>query len=99
MREPRSGYDQVRRILVVNRREHTPLFQGASEVDRLADSSIRNELAERDALGDRLACEVDRRARALDQTALAARGDSERSLPILVDELRQSHAFAPSSAP
>jgi hypothetical protein len=99
MREPRSGYDQVRRILVVNRREHTPLFQGASEINRLADSSIRNKLSERYTFSDRLAREVDSRARALDQTALAARGDSKRSLPILVDELRQSHAFTPSSAP
>src|SRR3984957_5802771 len=99
MREARSGHDHVRRILEVDRREHTPLFQRPSELDRFADSSIRNELAERDALGDRLAREVDRRARALDQPAFAARGDGKRSLPVLIDELRESQAFAPSSAP
>src|SRR6202042_738492 len=99
MREARSGHDYVRWILVIDRREHSSLFQGASKLDRLADSSIRNELAERHTLGDRLAREGDSRAGALDQTALAARGDRKRPLPVLVDELRESHAFAPSSAP
>ena len=99
MREARSGHDHVRWILVIDRREHAPLFQRPSEIDRLADSSIGNELAERHALGDRLAREVDSRARALDQPALAARGDRKRSLAVLVDELRESQASAPSSAP
>src|SRR6202034_838030 len=74
-------------------------FQSASEIDLLANSPVGNELAEGYTLGDRLAREVDSRARPLDQTALAARSDRKRSLPILVDELRKSHAFAPSSAP
>src|ERR1700722_10030041 len=99
MRETRSGHDHVRGILVVDRRKNTPLFQRPSEINRLAHASIGNELAERRTLGDRLTREVDRRARALDQPALAARGDRKRPLAVLVDELRESHTFAPSSAP
>ena len=79
--------------------KNAPLLQRPGEIDRLADAAVGDELAERNALGDRLAREVERRARALDQPALAARGDRKRPLAVLVDELRQSHASAPSSAP
>src|SRR6185437_9838421 len=51
------------------------------------------------ALGDRLARKVERRARPFDQPALAPDRHCERPLAALIDELRQSHTFAPSSAP
>src|SRR5579872_550403 len=89
----------MRGILMIHRGQNPPLLQRASKIDRLADSAIGDELAKRDALSDRLARKIERRARALDQPALAARGDGERPFSRLVDELRQSHAFASSSAP
>ena len=83
---------------MIDRREYAPLLQRPSKVDRLAYPAVGDELAERNALGDRLAREVERRARPFDEPALAARGNGERPLAVLVDELRQSHAVVLSSA-
>ena len=99
MREARSSHEDMGWILVIDRREYAPFLQRPSKIDRLSDPAVGDELAERNVLGDRLAREVERRARAFDEPALAARGDGERPLAVLVDELRQSHAFAPSSSP
>ena len=47
MGQARSGHDHVRGILMIDRREHAALFQRAGKIDRLADASVGNELAER----------------------------------------------------
>src|SRR5580692_3770428 len=89
----------MRGIFVIDRREHALIFKRAHKIDRFTDAAVGDELAKGKALGERLAGELQRRARALDQPALAARGDRERPFAALIDELRQPHVFAPSSAP
>ena len=91
MREAGPRHEDMRGIPVIDRRQNAPFLQRGEEIDRPADPPISDELAQRNALGDRLARELERRARALDSSALAARGDGERPLAVLVDELRQSH--------
>ena len=96
MREAGPCHEDMRGILVIDRRQNAPFLQRGDEIDRPADPPISDELAQRNALGDRLARELERRARALDSPAFAARGDGERPLAVLVDELRQSHERAPT---
>src|ERR1700734_2521657 len=88
MREARSSHEDMGWILVIDRRKYAPFLQRPSKIDRLSDPAVGDELAERNVLGDRLALQVERRARA----------DGERPLAVLVDELRQSHAVVLSSA-
>src|SRR5438876_9324886 len=94
MRETCPGDEDVRWVLQIDRREHAPLFQRAKQIDRLADASIGDLFAQRKTRVDGLAREVEHRARALDQSALAARGHRHRPLAVFVDELRQPHRHA-----
>ena len=91
MREARAGHEHMRRILVVDRREHALLLERAGEIDRLAQAAVGDQLAQGNAGFERLFGEVDRRARALDEPAYAARRDHESTLSVLVDNLRQPH--------
>src|SRR3984957_20719684 len=91
MREPRSGDQQMRRVLVIDRIENAALLQRGGKIDRLADAARSYELADRLACGDRLHGEIVSRGRAFDQAALAARGNDERSFARFVNDLRESH--------
>ena len=45
MRKARSGHNHMSGILVIDRREHAPLFQRPSKINRFADAPVGNELA------------------------------------------------------
>src|SRR5271165_6657283 len=96
MGEARAGNENMRGVLVIDRRKDPPLFERPVKIDGFADPAVRDQFAKRDLLGDRLARQVERRARASHHPAFAARRHRERPLPVLVHELGKSHERSPS---
>ena len=93
MAEAGAADHQVRRILAVDRGQHPLFLQRPHEVDGLPQAEIGDDFAQRDARLNRPARETEGRAHALDQPALAARGDRERAPAVFIHNLRKAHPF------
>ena len=94
MRQAGAGDMQMRRIGVIDRRQHTAFLQRGGKINRLADAARRHALLDGLAIGQRFHRQRVAGAHAFDHPRLAARCRYQRALARLIDDLCQPH-FCP----